>query len=128
MHNLLYQVACIQTYLRQLRGLRPYLTRKLGMVACRRDHNHLSPDYDNYLREFDRVFGDYCWVRLRSGLPTYLGRLTLLYGDSSVWRCFPTHGWKELVKGGIEVHVAKGNHFMGLYGNPDIFILIIPIN
>jgi thioesterase domain-containing protein len=63
-------------------------------------------------------------VRLRSGLPTYLSRLTLFYGDSSIWRCFPTHGWKELVKGGIEVHVAKGNHFMGLFGNPDIFILI----
>jgi hypothetical protein len=70
------------------------------------------------------VFGDYCWVRLRSGLPTYLGRLTLLYGDSSVWRCFPTHGWKELVKRGIEVHVAKGNHFMGLFGNPEFFRLI----
>jgi hypothetical protein len=63
-------------------------------------------------------------VRLRSGLPTYLGRLTFLYGDGSVWRCFPTHGWKELVKGGIEVHVANGNQFMGLFRNPEILILI----
>ena len=53
-------------------------------------------------------------MRLRSGLPTYSGRLTLLYADSSVYRCLPTHGWKELVKGGIEVHVAKGNHCTGL--------------
>jgi hypothetical protein len=101
-----------------------YLIDRLGKIAFRHVHNDMNVDFVELLREFDRVFGDYCWVRLRSGLPTYLGRLTLLYGDSSVWRCFPTHGWKELVKGGIEVHVAKGNHFMGLFGNPEIFILI----
>ena len=101
-----------------------YLTGKFGKIARRHVHNDISMGNVDLHREFDRVFGDYCWVRLRSGLPTYPGRLTLLYGDSSVWRCFPTHGWKELVKGGIEVHVAKGNHFMGLFGNPDIFILI----
>ena len=72
--------------------------------------------------EFDRVFGDYCWVRLRSGLPTYLGRLTLFHGDSSVGRCLPTHDWKELVKGGIEVHVVKGNH--KLFRNPNLLALI----
>jgi hypothetical protein len=101
-----------------------YLTGKLGKIACLYAHNSISVDNADLNREFDRVFGDYCWVGLRSGLPTYLGRLTLLYGDSSVWRCFPTHGWKELVDGGIEVHVAKGNHFLGLFGNPEIFILI----
>jgi len=101
-----------------------YLTGKLGRFACRRSPTDMSIDSVDLFREFDRVFGDYCWVRLRSGLPTYLGRLTLLYGDSSVYRCFPTHGWKELVKGGIEVHVAKGNHFMGLFRNPEIFLLI----
>jgi hypothetical protein len=69
-----------------------------------------ASDMEDLLREFDRVFGHYSWVRLRSGLPTYLGRLTLLYGEDSVSRCFPIHGWKELVKGGIEVYVAKGNH------------------
>jgi hypothetical protein len=101
-----------------------YLTGKLGKVACGYDQNELSIDDINLNREFDRVFGDYCWARLRLGLPTYLGRLTLLYGDGSVWRCFPTHGWKELVKGGIEVHVTKGNHWTGLFAHPDIFILI----
>jgi Thioesterase domain len=101
-----------------------YLTGKLGKIACRYIQNNMSTDNVDLLREFDRVFGDYCWVRLSSGLPTYLGRLTLLYGEDSVWRCFPIRGWKELVKGGIEVHVAKGNHFMGLFGNPEIFILI----
>jgi Thioesterase domain len=101
-----------------------YLTSKLGKIAGRHVHNNISIGNVDLNREFDRVFGDYCWVRLRSGLPTYLGRLTLLYGDSSVWRCFPTHGWTGLVKGGIEVQVAKGNHFMGLFGNPEIFMLI----
>ena len=101
-----------------------YLTGKLGKFACRHVDNDMSIDSADLRREFDRVFGDYCSVRLRSRLPTYLGRLTLLYGDGSVWRCFPTHGWKEMVKGGIEVHVAKGNHFMGLFGNPEIFVLI----
>ena len=101
-----------------------YLTSKLGNITRRYVHNDLGPDYVNYLREFDRVFGDYCWVRLRSGSPAYLGHLTLLYGDRSVVRCFPTRGWKELVKGGIEVHVAKGDHSMGLFDNPDISILI----
>jgi hypothetical protein len=101
-----------------------YLTGKLGKVASWQSHENMRIYNVDLHREFDRVFGDYCWVRLRSGLPTYLGRLTLLYGDSSVWRCFPTHGWKELVDGGIEVHVAKGNHFLGLFGNPEIFILI----
>jgi Thioesterase domain len=101
-----------------------YLTSKLGKITRRCVHKYLGPDYVNYLREFDRVFGDYCWVRLSSGLPTYLGHLTLLYGDRSVWRCFPTRGWKKLVKGGIEVHVAQGDHFMGLFDNPDIFTLI----
>ena len=101
-----------------------YLTRKLGEIACRRVDNDLRPDYYNYLLEFDRVFGDYCWVRLHSGLPTYSGHLTLLYGDRSAWRCFPTRGWKELVKGGIEVHLAKGDHFIGLLDSPDIPILI----
>jgi Thioesterase domain len=101
-----------------------YLTGKLGKIAYKYARNDMSIDNVDLNREFDRVFGDYCWVRLRSGIPTYLGRLTLLYGDSSVWRCFPTHGWKELVKRGIEVHVAKGDHFMGLFGNPEFFRLI----
>jgi Thioesterase domain len=101
-----------------------YLTGRLGTIARRYVHNNMSIDNVDSFREFDRVFGDYCWVRLRSGLPTYPGRLTLLYSDSSPLRCFPTHGWKELVKGGIEVHVAKGNHGMGLSGNPEILILI----
>jgi hypothetical protein len=101
-----------------------YLTGKLGKIECKYAGDNMGINNVDLLREFDRVFGDYCWVRLRSGLPTYPGRLTLLYGDRSVWRCLPTHGWKELVKGGIEVHVTKGNHFMGLFGNPDIFILI----
>jgi hypothetical protein len=101
-----------------------FLTRKLGKIACRRIHDNMGPEYINYLREFDRVFGDYCWMRLHSGLPTYLGHLTLLYGDRSVRRCFPTRGWKELVKGGIEVHVAKGDHSMGLFDNPDISLVI----
>ena len=101
-----------------------YLTGKLGKIKCMYVHNNMSIGNGDLRREFDRVFGDYCWVRLRAGLPTYPGRLTLLYDDSSVWRCFATHGWKELVKGGIEVHVAKGNNSMGLFGNPEIFILI----
>jgi Thioesterase domain len=101
-----------------------YLTGKLGIFARRHVHNYDGIDHVDLNREFDRVFGDYCWVRLRSGLPTYLGRLTLLHGDSSVWRCFPTHGWKDLVKGGIEVHVANGNHYMGLFRNPEIYTLI----
>jgi Thioesterase domain len=101
-----------------------YLAGKLGKFAFGYVDNDASIDNVDLDREFDRVFGDFCWVRLPSGFPTYLGRLTLLYGDSSVWRCFPTRGWKELVKGGIEVHVAKGNHFMGLFGNPEIFVLI----
>ena len=50
--------------------------------------------------------------------------VVILYGEESVWRCFPIHGWKELVKGGIEVHVTKGNHFMELFRNPELFILI----
>jgi hypothetical protein len=101
-----------------------YLAGKLRNIACRHVNNNMNIDIVESFREFDRVFGDYCWVRLRSGLPTYLGRLTLIYGDSSSFRYFPTHGWKELVKGGIEVHLAKGNHFMGLFGNPEIFILM----
>jgi hypothetical protein len=48
-----------------------YLTGKLGKVACRYVHNNMSIDNVDLHREFDRVFGDYCWVRLRSGLPTY---------------------------------------------------------
>ena len=45
---------------------------------------HGDPSVENVdlNREFDRVFGDYRRVRLRSGLPTYLGRLTLLYGSA----------------------------------------------
>jgi hypothetical protein len=101
-----------------------YLTGKLRKIVCKHINNNISIYSVDLHRELDRVFGDCCWVRLRSGLLTYLGRLTLLYGESSVWRCFPTHGWKELVKGGIEVHVAKGNHFMGLLRNPELFILI----
>jgi thioesterase domain-containing protein len=101
-----------------------YLTRKLGKITCRRGHDDINHEYSNYLREFDRVFGDYCWVRLRSGLPTYPGHLTLLYGDRSVRRCFPARGWKELVKGGIEVHVAKGDHSTALFDNPDISLAI----
>ncbi len=101
-----------------------YLSSKLGKVTPRPVHEEMGGDRDNYVREFERVFGDYCWVRLSAGLPTYLGRLTLLYGDRSVWRCFPRRGWKELVKGGIEVHVAKGDHFMGLFDSPDIAKLI----
>jgi hypothetical protein len=101
-----------------------YFTGKLGKFARGRIRDDVSINNVDLNREFDRVFGDYCWVRLRSGLPTYLGRLTLLYGDSSVWRCFPTHGWKDLVKGGIEVHMTKGNHFMELFRNPEFFILI----
>jgi Thioesterase domain len=101
-----------------------YLAGKLGKFAYGHINADASIDIADLNREFDRVFGDYCWVRLRSGLPTYLGRLTLLYGDSSVWRCFPTHGWKDLVRGGIEVHVTKGNHFMGLFRNPEIYMLI----
>jgi hypothetical protein len=105
-----------------------YLTGKLGKIACRHVHdvhNDMSSDNFNLTSgEFDRVFGDYCWVRLRSGLPTYPGHLTLFYGDRSVRQCFPTRGWKELVKGGIEVHLAKGNHHMGLFGNPEISVLI----
>jgi thioesterase domain-containing protein len=97
-----------------------YLTRKLAKVKFGPVHNGLGPDHMDFLREFNRVFGDYCWVRLPSGLPTYLGHLTLLYGDRSVRRCFPTRGWKELVKGGIEVHLAKGDHFMALRDNPAI--------
>jgi thioesterase domain-containing protein len=100
-----------------------YLARKLEKLTRRRAQNNLG-DSVNYLREFDRVFGDYCWVRLRSGLPTYLGHLTLIYGDRSVRRYFPTRGWKELVKGGIEVLVAKGGHDIGLFGSPELFILI----
>jgi hypothetical protein len=100
------------------------LAGKLRKIAGRHVHNNMDIDVVDPFREFDRVFGDYCWVRLRSGLPTYLGRLTLLYGDTSSFRCLPTHGWKELVKGGIEVYVAKGNHDMGLFENPEIFILI----
>ena len=98
--------------------------------ACRVSfllHNErLSSMRDKGIKERPPFFfvGTHKRVRLRSGLPTYLGRLTLRYGDSSVWRCFPTHGWKELVKGGIEVHVTKGNHFIKLFRNPDIFILI----
>ena len=61
-----------------------YLTGKLGKITSSRVHNDMGLDNDNYLREFDRVFGDYCWVRLRSGLPTYLGHLTLFYGERSV--------------------------------------------
>jgi thioesterase domain-containing protein len=101
-----------------------YLARKLKRITCRHINDNVDTGYINYLREFDRVFGDYCWVRLLSGLPTYLGHLTLLYGDRSVRRCFPTRGWKELVKGGIEVHVAKGDHSMKLFDNPDIYILL----
>jgi thioesterase domain-containing protein len=101
-----------------------YLTRALGKFTRRGVDNDLSSDYADVMREFDRVFGDYCWVRLRSGLPTYLGRLTLLYGDRSVRRCFPTRGWKELVKGEIDVHVAKGDHSMGLFDNPDLPMVI----
>jgi hypothetical protein len=101
-----------------------YITGRLRKIPCMYIHNDMNINNVDSVREFDRVFGDYCWVRLRSGLPTYLGRLTLLYYDRSPWRCFPTHGWKELVKGGIEVHLAKGNHSMGLFGNPEIFILI----
>jgi hypothetical protein len=99
-----------------------YLAGKLGKIGCGHVDNDMSINNVDLLREFDRVFGDYCWVGLRSGLPTYPGRLTLLYGDSSVWRCLPTHGWKQLVKGGIDVHVLKGNH--GLLGNPEVFTLI----
>ena len=101
-----------------------YLTSKFSKTTCRRGPDDMGPDHVNYLREFDRVFGDYCWVRLHSGLPTYSGHLTLLYGDRSAWRCFPTRGWKELVKGGIDVHVAKGDHYMGLFDSPDIRLLI----
>jgi len=101
-----------------------YLTGKLGKIASSHIHNDMSSDNFDLPREFDRVFGDYCWVGLRSGLPTYPGRLTLFHGDSSVWRCLPTHGWKDLVKGGIEVHVVKGDHYIGFFGNPELFILI----
>jgi hypothetical protein len=96
------------------------------MVSFLLSNEQMSSIKDKGIKERPPFFcvGTHKRVRLRSGLPTYLGRLTLLYGDSSVWRCFPTHGWKELVKGGIEVHVAKGNHFMGLFGNPEIFILV----
>jgi thioesterase domain-containing protein len=101
-----------------------YLTSKAGTTIFRHVHDSPGIDDADLNREFDRVFGDYCWARLRSGVPTYVGRLTLLYGDRSVWRCLSTHGWKELVKGGIEVHVAKGDHFMGLFENSDILRLI----
>jgi hypothetical protein len=101
-----------------------YVTRKLGKIRLRPVHDDPGLDYIDFAREFDRVFGDYCWVRLSSGSPTYVGHLTLLYGDRSVRRCFPTRGWKELVKGPIEVHVAKGDHFRGLLDNPDFSELV----
>jgi hypothetical protein len=100
------------------------------MRACRVSfllHNEqLSSIKDKGIKERPPFFfvGTHKRVRLRLGLPTYLVRLTLLYGDSCVWRCFPTHGCKELVKGGIEVHVTKGNHFMELLRNPELYILI----
>jgi hypothetical protein len=59
-----------------------YLTGKLGKIACRHVHSDMSIDNAELNREFDMVFGDYCWAKLRSGLPTYLGRLTLLYGSA----------------------------------------------
>jgi hypothetical protein len=96
------------------------------MVSFLLSNEQMSSIKDKGIKERPPFFcvGTHKRVRLRSGLPTYLGRLTLLYGDGSVWRCFPTHGWKELVKGGIEVHVTKGNHFMELFRNPELFILI----
>jgi hypothetical protein len=97
-----------------------YLIGRLRMISCMYVHNNIRSDI--YFREFDRVFGDYCWVRLRSGLPTYPGHATLLYVDRSPLRCLPTHGWKDLVKGGIEVHVAKGDH--RLLRNREVFILL----
>jgi hypothetical protein len=52
--------------------------------SCRSPvHGDPSVEIVDLNREFDRVFGDYRRVRLRSGLPTYLGRLTLPYGRAS---------------------------------------------
>jgi thioesterase domain-containing protein len=101
-----------------------YLVRKLGAIISKDAQKNKWPHYFSLLREFERVFGDYCWVRLGSGVPTYPGDLTLLFGDRSVRRCFPKHGWKMLVKGGIEVHVARGDHYGELLDSPEIITLI----
>jgi hypothetical protein len=123
--GLLFSMMRPSEMLRYLAGRRGKITR--GRVRHGQVPGYaglLDRDYGGFVREFDRVFGEYCWERLGSGLPTYPGRLTLLYSDRSVARCFPTRGWKELVKGGIEVHVARCKGYVGLFDNLSIHVII----
>jgi hypothetical protein len=101
-----------------------YLTSKLGKTTLMHNHRYMNIDNVDLHREFDSVFGDYCWVRLRSGLPTYLGRLTLLYGDSSVWRCFPTTRLEGIGQGRNRGARGEGQTFYGIDWKSRNFLLI----
>jgi thioesterase domain-containing protein len=100
------------------------LMDRIASSASQISYNKIGANKARINDEFYGVIDAYCRVRLRSGLLTYEGRLTLFYGDRSLWRLLPTHGWKNLVKGGIEVHLARGDHTVALFETPELLQLI----